>query len=66
MVRLIIALIIIAAVVMLFGQAQQGPVGVGSGGGGTRLPGGASGTSALVPGYRSPSPAGGSSTSPIA
>lgn len=59
MVRLIIALIIIVAVLMLFNQ--KGATGVGSGGAGTRLTSG--GGSALVPGYRSDPPSGPATTS---
>jgi hypothetical protein len=55
-VRVIIALIIIAGVLMLFGRASAS--GVGAGGGGTRLTSGG-GNSAMVPGYRSEPPTGG-------
>jgi preprotein translocase subunit SecG len=59
-VRIIIALIIIVAVLMLFNQ--KGATGVGSGGAGSRLTSGGSG-SALVPGYRSDPPSGPATTS---
>lgn len=60
MVRLIIALIIIVAVLMLFNQ--KGVQGVGSGGAGSRLRTGST-SSALVPGYRSDPPSGPTTTS---
>ena len=47
--RLIIAVIIIAAVLFLFNHAQQGA----QSGGGTRIPGATNPNSALPAGYRS-------------
>ena len=50
--RLIIAVIIIAAVLFLFGKGTQGGQLAGTGTGGSGIPGPGNPTSALPPGYR--------------
>ena len=56
MVRLIIAVIIIAAVLFLFSNASKGGQLVGTGTGGAGIPGPGNATSALPPGYRASTP----------
>ena len=54
--RLIIAVIIIAAVLFLFGQARVGGAQLVGSGAGAQRPGPANPRSALPPGYRSEGP----------